>query len=413
VTKSFLLTPERSYERKIKEALLAYQIDRAFSKDDILYLYLNQIYLGHGAYGVEAAAQNYFDKSVAELNLAESALLAGLPQAPSRYSPFYYMDRAKQRQIYVLNRMVDEGHITQIEASEAISYELDIRPRRNLYLENVPVYSEHVRRYIERKYGEEALYTQGLKVYTAVNLNMQRAAMEQITKGLKELDRREGYRGPLNRVTEDEIDAFSEALQLELEKAPLGPGVTARGVVVAVNDNAGKVTVRMGEHKGEILLENMRWARKPDPDVAWHAAQIRRPSQALTVGDVVLVEVLEQADKSGLWKLGLDQSPVVQAALVTIEAGTGMVKAMVGGGIFPRASSTAPFNRVGNPDRHSSPSFTPLPWNGVIHRPASLSIHRSFSRIANRILPGSRETMVRSFMDPLCFAKRWRSRATW
>jgi penicillin-binding protein 1A len=373
VTKSFLLTPERSYERKIKEALLAYQIDRAFSKDDILYLYLNQIYLGHGAYGVEAAAQNYFDKSVAALNLAESALLAGLPQAPSRYSPFYYMDRAKQRQIYVLNRMVDEGHITQIEASEAISYELDIRPRRNLYLENVPVYSEHVRRYIERKYGEETLYTQGLKVYTAVNLNMQRAAMEQITKGLKELDRREGYRGPLNRVTEDEIDAFSDALQLELEKAPLGPGVTTRGVVAAVNDNAGKVTVRMGEHKGEILLENMRWARKPDPDVAWHAAQIRRPSQALTVGDVVLVEVLEQADKSGLWKLGLDQTPVVQAALVTIEAGTGMVKAMVGGRDF----SESQFNRAIQSRRQPGSAFKPIIYAAALERgytPASIVI---------------------------------------
>jgi penicillin-binding protein 1A len=147
VTKSFLLTPERSYERKIKEAMLAYQIDKAFSKDEVLYLYLNQIYLGHGAYGVQAAAENYFGKPVEELNLAECAMLAGLPQAPSRYSPFHYFERAKQRQIYVLNRMADEGYITQIEASEAITTPLDIQPRRNCIMEKVPLYTEHVRRY--------------------------------------------------------------------------------------------------------------------------------------------------------------------------------------------------------------------------------------------------------------------------
>ena len=150
VTKSFLLTPERSYTRKIKEAILAYRIDKKFAKDEILFLYLNQIYLGHGAYGVEAASENYFGKSAHELNLAECAILAGLPQAPSRYSPFKYPERAKQRQIYVLNRMVEEGFITNIQATEAINKVLDIKPRRNLYIEEVPVYTEHIRRYIAK-----------------------------------------------------------------------------------------------------------------------------------------------------------------------------------------------------------------------------------------------------------------------
>jgi penicillin-binding protein 1A len=156
VTKSFLLTPERSYTRKIKEAILAYRIDKKFDKDEILFLYLNQIYLGHGAYGVEAASENYFGKSAQELNLAECAILAGLPQAPSRYSPFKYPERAKQRQIYVLNRMVEEGFITNIQATEAINKVLDIKPRRNLYIEEVPVYTEHIRRYIANKYGAPA-----------------------------------------------------------------------------------------------------------------------------------------------------------------------------------------------------------------------------------------------------------------
>ena len=273
VTKSFLLTPERSYERKIKEAILAYRIDKTFSKEDILYLYLNQIYLGHGAYGVEAAAENYFGKSVKELNLAECAMMAGLPQAPSRYSPFHYPEKAKQRQIYVLNRMVAEGYITDVEASEAINTALDIQPRRNWYLEKVPVYTEHIRRYVEKKYGEDALYTQGLKIYAAVNVEMQKTARSQIQKGLKDLDRRQGYRGPLRQLKTEEIEPFSQELEKERALQPLAPGVTTQAVVIDVDDKADKVTVRMGSQRGVIDLDDMRWARKPNPEVAYYQAR--------------------------------------------------------------------------------------------------------------------------------------------
>jgi penicillin-binding protein 1A len=186
VTKSFLLSPERSYERKIKEAILAYRIDKSFTKEEVLFLYLNQIYLGHGAYGVEAAAENYFGKSVRELTLAECATLAGLPQAPSRYSPFHFPERAKQRQIYVLNRMLADGFITNAEVTEAIEVKMDIKPRRNLFVEKVPLYTEHVRRYVEKKYGADALYTQGLNIYTAVNIEMQKTAIAEINDGLRD-----------------------------------------------------------------------------------------------------------------------------------------------------------------------------------------------------------------------------------
>ena len=213
VTKSFLLTPERSYERKLREAILAYRIDKAFSKRDILYLYLNQIYLGHGAYGVQAASENYFGKLVNDLNLAECAMLAGLPQAPSKYSPFRHPELAKQRQIYVLNRMVDEGYIDNIQATEAINTQLDIKPRRNLYIEEVPFYTEHVRRYIEKKYGADVLYTQGLQIYTAVNIEMQKIARQEIQKGLFELDKRTGYRGPLKHIQPEEMESFAQNRQ--------------------------------------------------------------------------------------------------------------------------------------------------------------------------------------------------------
>ena len=364
VTKSFLLTPERSYKRKIKEAILAYRIDKIFSKEDILYLYLNQIYLGHGAYGVEAAAENYFGKSVNELNLAECAILAGLPQAPSRYSPFHYPEKAKQRQIYVLNRMVSEGYITDLQASEAINTELDIQPRRNWYLEKVPVYTEDIRRYVEKKYGEDALYTQGLKIYAAVNVGMQKAARTQIQEGLKALDRRQGYRGPLQQLKTDEIESFSQQIEKEQALHPLAPGVVTKGVVIDIDDKAGKVTVRMGGQRGVIAIDDMRWARKPNPDVPYYQARLSRPSQALFLGDVIQVEAKEHDPKTDLWKLSLDQTPAAQAALLCIEAGTGLVKVMIGGLDFTQSQ----FNRAIQSRRQPGSAFKPVIYAAALDK---------------------------------------------
>ncbi len=364
VTKSFLLTPERSYERKIKEAILACRIEKAFSKEDILYLYLNQIYLGHGAYGVQAASENYFGKSVDELNLAECAMLAGLPQAPSKYSPFHYPERARQRQIYVLMRMQAEGYLTQEQASEAMNTLLEIHPRRNWYLEQVPVYTEDIRRYVENKYGEDALYTQGLKIYAAVNVDMQKAARSEIQNGLKELDRRQGYRGPIKKLKPSEIEAFSQELEKELALQPLTPGAQTKGVVIDVNDKEGKVTVRMGGQRGVIGIEHMRWARTPDPEVAHYQDKLRRPSQALAVGDVILVEVKDQDSKTQTWSLKLDQVPEVQAALVCIEAGTGLVKTMVGGRDFLQSQ----FNRAVQSRRQPGSVFKPVIYAAALDK---------------------------------------------
>ena len=371
VTKSFLLTPERSYERKIKEAILAYQIDKTFSKDEILYLYLNQIYLGHGAYGVQAAAENYFGKSVNELSLAECAMMAGLPQAPSRYSPFHYPERARQRQIYVLNRMVDEGFIDEAEAAEAKATQLDIKPRRNWYLEKVPVYTEHVRRYVEEKYGKEALYTQGLKIFAAVNIEMQKAAREAIQKGLRELDKRQGYRGPVKTLAPDEVETYCGELQAELDKTPLAAGSLQKGVVIGVDDKADTVTVRMGNQRGMIALADMSWAAKADPDA--YRGKLKHPSQALAVGDVVEVLVKEKDEKADLWPLALDQTPEVQAALMCIEAGTGLVKVMVGGRDFMESQ----FNRAIQSRRQPGSAFKPIIYAAALDKgytPSSIII---------------------------------------
>ena len=373
VTKSFLLSPEKSYTRKIREAILAYRIDKAFNKEEILYLYLNQIYLGHGAYGVEAAAENYFNKSARELNLAECAMLAGLPQAPSRYSPFRHPERAKQRQIYVLNRMVEEGYITNIQATEAINTELQIQPRRNWYIEEVPFYTEYVRQYIESKYGADTLLNEGLQVYTAVNVDMQRTAREEVNIGLLALDKRQGYRGPLRRLQPEQIETFAGELEEKRQSEPLEPGSTVEGIVVEVNDEELNVSVRLGGSQGVIELEDMDWARPPDPEIPYRDQAIKRPGQALTVGDVILVRLKKIMEDSDRWSLALEQRPLVQGALLCIEAETGLVKVMVGGRDFKESQ----FNRAVQSRRQPGSAFKPIVYAAALdmgYTPATVII---------------------------------------
>lgn len=373
VAKSFLLTPERSYTRKAKEALLAYKINKAFTKENILFLYLNQIYLGHGAYGIEAASENYFAKSVKELNLAESAMLAGLPQAPSRYSPFKFPERAKQRQIYVLNRMMAEGYINNIQVTEAINTKLDIKPRRNWYIEEVPYYTEYVRRIIEKEYGKDALYKDGLQIHTAVNIDLQKIARDEINKGLLNLDKRQGYRGPLGYLVPEEIESFSKDLADSQSAGSPVPGDILKGVVIEVDDVKNIVTVRMGDKSGTIQIKDMKWARKPDPDIYYSKSKIYHPGEVLQRGAVVRVKIIEQIKNSDLYKLSLEQTPVVQSALMCFEAETGMVKVMVGGKDFKESQ----FNRAIQSRRQPGSVFKPVIYAAAIDKgftPASVII---------------------------------------
>jgi penicillin-binding protein 1A len=220
VVKSLLLSPEKSFARKIREAILAYRIENYLSKEEILYLYLNQIYLGHGAYGVAAAAKYYFGKSVEELDLSESALLAGLPQAPSKYSPARHPEQARRRQVYILDRMVEEGFITSEQAKKAVeaSHLLKIKDRppaeRALY------FIEHIRRYIEEKYGREQLYQNGLRVYTTLDLGMQTTAEETVLSGLKEIEKRQKYASGQSSALEGSLICFD--LETGYVKAMVG-----------------------------------------------------------------------------------------------------------------------------------------------------------------------------------------------
>jgi len=200
ITKSLLLSPEKSYSRKIKEAILAQRIEKSLSKRDILSIYLNQIYLGHRSYGVEAAALTYFGKHASELNLAESALLAGLPKAPSAYSPIHCPLKAKQRQRYVLQRMIRRGYITKSQAKEAENIPLNITLPENKNIKVAPYFTEYIRQYLENTYGTDLLYGGGLKVYTPLNPFMQSAAQSAVELGLRDFEVREGYQEGEPRV---------------------------------------------------------------------------------------------------------------------------------------------------------------------------------------------------------------------
>ena len=193
VVKSLLLTPERTFARKIREALLAYKIEKYLTKEEILFLYLNQIYLGHGAYGVAAAAETYFGKTIEELNLAESAVLAGLPQAPSKYSPFHHPQQAKKRQVYILNRMAEEGFIPSSEATKTVGTPYLIRSREKPSMEKALHFVEYIRRYVEERYGKDAVYKDGLQVFSAIDLHLQETAQEAVEAGLKEIEKRGKY----------------------------------------------------------------------------------------------------------------------------------------------------------------------------------------------------------------------------
>jgi penicillin-binding protein 1A len=221
VVKSLLLSPEKSFARKIREAILAYRIEKHLTKEEILFLYLNQIYLGHGAYGVAAAAESYFAKTIEDLNLAESAVLAGLPQAPSRYSPYQHPQQAKKRQVYVLNRMAEEGFISPSEATKAAQTPYLIRGNEKPLPERALHLVEYIRRYVEEKYGKDALYKEGLQVFSSIDLHFQGMAQEAVEAGLKELEKRGKYSSAgLSLVPEGALICFD--LETGYVKAMVG-----------------------------------------------------------------------------------------------------------------------------------------------------------------------------------------------
>lgn len=370
VAKSMLLTPERKFSRKFKEAILAYRMEKQLSKDDILYLYLNQIYLGHGAYGIQAAAESYFAKDVQDLTLAECALLAGLPQAPSRYSPYKNFAKAKDRQRYVLKRMAEEGYITPAQARAAEAEKIAIRPRENRSFADASYFTEQVRRYLEQTYGEEALYTGGLKVYTTMNLQMQLAAQKAVRDNLRDHDRRHGYRGPLKTLSVQEEATFLAQQDASLNGAPLIPGRLLKGVLTG--SSGSELQVRLGSFHGRIPLKSTSWAGRIKVVPRGQQARVNAGGgeTRLPVGSVLLVRV-EEAPQGGRILLSLEQEPEAQGALVAIDPGNGRVKALVGGYDFQQSQ----FNRAVQARRQPGSAIKPLIYAAALDKgytPASV-----------------------------------------
>ncbi|MFZ5453811.1 MAG: penicillin-binding protein 1A [Thermodesulfobacteriota bacterium] len=371
VVKRIMLSSEKSFARKIREAVLAYRIDNYLTKEEILTLYLNHIFLGHGAYGVEAAAQEFFSKHVEDLTLAESALLAGIPKAPSRYSPYLHPQRSKERQAYVLRRMADVGFITREMEDAALRQPLKLKPYRPDWIKECGYFNEYVRTLLESRFGREQVFNMGLKVYTTADINLHQAAQEAINQGLAGLIARNGYRGPLRHLRGKDLTAFQKRQNRYYRKYPPRTGQLAT-VLISHRDRRTRVlSFRMGEYQGAIQEENGDKGRTA------------RLKAALRPGDVVQVRLVKKDRRQGKWTASLVPAPMVQAALLSMELHSGKVRVMMGGKDY--GDST--FNRAVQARRQPGSAFKPIIYAAAIDkgfRPDSTLLDAPIS------LPGGR-----------------------
>ncbi|WP_447970357.1 penicillin-binding protein 1A [Nitrospira sp. M1] len=365
LARTLFLSRERTYKRKIRELILAFKMELILSKEKILEMYLNQIYFGHGAYGVGSASQTYFSKDLSDITLSEAAILAGLPKAPNTYSPYRNPELAKNRQEHVLGRMVQTNFISKAEAKEAIEAELtfhrkSLKPIASYFL-------EHIRQTLVAHYGETMVYKGGLQVHTTLNVAMQKAADEAVHRGLHELDKRQGWRGPignqpLTELTENPVKSPDEPNPHEILKA----------IVTKTSDKSAEILVE-NVYKGHIALADMAWAHR-------RLKRGKEVTEAVLRTNLTAREILQPGDiievttKHGDLEAGefvLDQTPLVQGSLLALDPRTGAVLAMVGGYDFQRSE----FNRAITARRQPGSAFKPLIYAAALkngYTPASL-----------------------------------------
>lgn len=348
VAKNFLLSSELSYTRKIKEAILARRIDKAFSKDHILELYLNEIYLGNRAYGVAAAAMNYFGKSLDDLTLDEIAYLAALPKGPNNYNPKTHYDAAVARRNWVISRMVEDGYADEKEAEEAKKRPLKVVERKSGFLKDTEYYSEEVRRTISRNFGDEALYQGGLIVRTTIDPRLQEIATKALRKGLLEYDRRHGWRGATTSIKID------ENYKKSLADAKLTSGAEEswkKAVVLKVTKDKAEIETADGAN-GEIPLPLLAWARHAEKGQNMGSVPTS-VKQVLRKGDVIYVEKTAEKDKENY---NLRQIPEIEGGMAVMDPHTGKVLALVGGFSFAKSQ----FNRATQAYRQTGSTFKPF-----------------------------------------------------
>ena len=363
IAKNFLLTNEVSFARKVKEALLAMKIERAFSKERILELYLNEIYLGMGAYGVAAASLLYFDKSVHELTIAEAAYLAALPKAPNNYHPFRQRERAVERRNYVIERMAEDRYITAQEAEKAKKEPLKITQRPSgAHIFAAEYFAEEVRRYINDNYSEKKLYEGGLSVRTTLDPKLQVLARKVLVDGFVQFDEKQGYRGSVAKLE----GAGEWGSKLAEIKALSDVAPWRLAVVLEVGDGSARIGLQPGRdpggavskqrETGTITLEGAKWAKPASgPNKGKTPTKV---TQVLAVGDVVYAESIAGKDD----QFRLRQVPEVSGAMLAMDPQTGRVLAMVGGFSYDQSQ----FNRATQALRQPGSSFKPLVYAAAL-----------------------------------------------
>ncbi|NBF01873.1 PBP1A family penicillin-binding protein [Pseudomonas sp. Fl5BN2] len=356
VAKNFFLSSERSFSRKTTEILLALQIERQLTKDEILELYVNKIYLGNRAYGIEAASQVYYGKSIRDASLAQMAMIAGLPKAPSRFNPLANPARSKERRDWILGRMYKLGKITEAAYTEALNEPLNASYHVPTPEVNAPYVAEMARAEMVGRYGSDA-YTEGFRVTTTVPSDLQEMANTAVHEGLMTYDQRHGYRGPESRLPGKTQAAWTTELTKQRTISGLEPAI-----VTQVEKNGVQVLTRNGEE--HVAWDTMKWAR-PFLNTNSMGPVPRQPADVAQVGD--LIRVQRQADNS----LKFSQIPVAQGALVTLDPQNGAIRALVGGFAFEQSN----YNRAMQAKRQPGSSFKPFIYSAALdngYTPASL-----------------------------------------
>ncbi len=348
------LKPEKTWKRKVEQTFVAIELEKNYSKQQIITLFCNLVFLGHGNYGMESAARSYFGKSVGELSLPEAATLAGIVQQPSRFSPYRNPAATTKRRDYVLRRMLEDGLVDRAQHDAALAQPLLVVPQRTK-AEPGPYFAEEVRRWLEGRYGTEALYGQGLQVQTTLDLDIQRATDEGLRKGLLRLDHRKGWRGPLRH-----LDGDLEAQELpSWENWTGAPGAWAEGIVIAATGETA--TVKIGEQTFPLTRKGIEWTGK------------RRPQEILRPGDVAWFRLAQPEDEAKGTKTGppgpdgepylrLEQEPQLQGAAIVLESATGAVRGLVGGWAF----ETTKFDRATQAHRQVGSAFKPLVYGAAL-----------------------------------------------
>ncbi len=339
VAKNFLLTSEVSLRRKIKEAILAFRIEKSYTKKRILELYLNEIYLGQGTYGVASASLEYFDKSVKELNYKEAALLAALPKAPSKYNPYKNKELAKVRRNLVLKNLNENGYISSSELKNFSKDKINLKKREVLLIEEAQSYTEEVRRIINTEYGFEKVYTQGLSITTPLNAKYQIAALDSLRSGIEAYDKRKGWRGPITNIFKNnnwrnKIENIKIDKTLNWEIAQ----------VLSTEDDFSEIKILKKNLKGKILFRGLKWTRK------------NSFNELFDEGDIIFVK----KKSKGIWIL--KQLPIVNGGIVVMDPFNGKVKALVGGYSF----ISSEFNRATQAKRQPGSAFKPIVYAAAL-----------------------------------------------